>query len=572
MRLDMTKKIFILALALALFSVANAQKFNYVYKGNEFKCKIKNGLATITAFDTKTPNITIPAKVMHKGKEYPVNSISTFINGVNYLTVNLTIEEGVKDIDDFSFNEFRKLRVLKLPSTIEHIGKNAIRDNNRLAYHIPSSIDIESIRNGIEIWASGGEIVYIESQYNVRAAEREQEEMIAQQEKAEKRAQKEQRLLAKELEEQRNEIERLKREKEEMLASNQDEVSDDEEEGGKKIGSKLLGNIKNKIGNTTNKVGGLFSNLVIGKANNNNDDDDDEDDDDKNKNNEREQQKDDKPKEKKNIEIFAKKEKVKPVDVDIDIPVTNSTKNQNTYCVIIANENYEDVPAVEYASRDGEIFKEYCIKTLGIPERQIRSFIDASYTDIKRALNWLESITSVVGGDTKVIFYYAGHGIPNEKDKSAYLIPVDGFPKDITTCFKLSDLYTRLGNLKTGNVTVFLDACFSGVKRGSEQALVAARGVAIKPKEEVLKGNMIVFTATSDDETALSYQEKRHGMFTYYLLDQLKKSKGKITLGDLYNTVSQEVKKSSMLENDKLQTPSVNVSGKLKSKWMNIQF
>ena len=136
----------------------------------------------------------------------------------------------------------------------------------------------------------------------------------------------------------------------------------------------------------------------------------------------------------------------------------------------------------------------------------------------------------------------------------------------------MSDLYTRLGNLNTGNVTVFLDACFSGVKRGSEQALVAARGVAIKPKEEVLKGNMIVFTATSDDETALSYQEKRHGMFTYYLLDQLKKSKGKITLGDLYNTVSQEVKKSSMLENDKLQTPSVNVSGKLKSKWMNIQF
>ena len=76
------------------------------------------------------------------------------------------------------------------------------------------------------------------------------------------------------------------------------------------------------------------------------------------------------------------------------------------------------------------------------------------------------------------------------------------------------------------NITVLLDACFSGVKRGSGQALVAARGVVIKPKNEVLGGNMVVFTAASGDETALSYQEKRHGMFTYFLLDQLKKTRG----------------------------------------------
>lgn len=527
MKFNLTKRIFILTLVLALFSVASAQKFSYIYKGNEFKCKMKNGLVTITAFNTKIPNVTIPAKVVYKGMEYPVNSIGTFINGVNYLTVNLTIEEGVKKIEDYSFNEFRKLRVLKLPSTIERIGKNAIRDNNRLAYHLPSSIDIESIRNGVEVWASGGDIVYIESPYNAQAAEREQQEMIALQEKTE------------------------------MLASNNDANSNNkEEEGTKNIGNKFFGNIKDKIGGATSKVGGFMGNLIAGKTD---------------KEDETEQKKKPIVREK-STENYAKKEKVQPVDVDMDIPITNSTKNQNTYCVIIANENYEDVPVVEYASRDGEIFKEYCIKTLGIPERQIRSFIDASYTDIKRALNWLESITSVVSGDTKIIFYYAGHGIPNEKDKSAYLIPVDGFPKDVTTCFKLSDLYARLGNLKTGNITVFLDACFSGVKRGSEQALVAARGVAIKPKEETLKGNMIVFTATSDDETALSYQEKRHGMFTYYLLNQLKKTKGKTTLGDLYNNVSQEVKKSSMLENDKLQTPSINVSSSMRNKWMNIQF
>ena len=266
------------------------------------------------------------------------------------------------------------------------------------------------------------------------------------------------------------------------------------------------------------------------------------------------------------------KPELPPVDVDVDIPVVKTDKNQNTYCVIIANENYEDVPVVDFASRDGEVFREYCIKTLGVPEKQIKTFINASYTDIKRALNWVETMTEISEGNSKVIFYYAGHGIPNEKDKAAYLIPTDGFPKDITTCFKLADIYSRLGKMHTKNITVLLDACFSGVKRGSGQALIAARGVALKPREEVLPPNMIVFTAASNDETALSYGEKRHGMFTYFLLDRLKKSKGETSFGDLFIHLSQNVKKNSMLENDKLQTPNVAYPNALGRKWESMTF
>jgi hypothetical protein len=83
---------------------------------------------------------------------------------------------------------------------------------------------------------------------------------------------------------------------------------------------------------------------------------------------------------------------------------------------------------------------------------------------------------------------------------------------------------------------------------------------------------VIVFTAASDDETALSYQEKRHGMFTYFLLDKLKQTKGKVTYGDLFTAISSQVKKNSILENEKLQTPSVNVSASMKEKWQNLHF
>ena len=65
-----------------------------------------------------------------------------------------------------------------------------------------------------------------------------------------------------------------------------------------------------------------------------------------------------------------KKERVLS-DVDQNIPQTKGSADE-TFVLIVANEDYEFLDDVNYASYDGETFKEYCIKTLGVPERQIR--------------------------------------------------------------------------------------------------------------------------------------------------------------------------------------------------------
>ena len=61
-------------------------------------------------------------------------------------------------------------------------------------------------------------------------------------------------------------------------------------------------------------------------------------------------------------------------EVDKNIPVTNK-KNTNTFAVIIANEKYQSVASVPYAINDGNIFREYCVKTLGIPEKQVKNVL-----------------------------------------------------------------------------------------------------------------------------------------------------------------------------------------------------
>ena len=53
-------------------------------------------------------------------------------------------------------------------------------------------------------------------------------------------------------------------------------------------------------------------------------------------------------------------------DIDENIPVT-SHRAENTFAIIIANENYQNDPAVEFALSDGNTFKTYCQQRLGIP-------------------------------------------------------------------------------------------------------------------------------------------------------------------------------------------------------------
>lgn len=252
--------------------------------------------------------------------------------------------------------------------------------------------------------------------------------------------------------------------------------------------------------------------------------------------------------------------------VDKNIPYTNAV-NKNTFALIIANEDYKHVASVPYARNDGNIFRQYCVNTLGLPEKNIKFLPNATLNDIKSQLNWLQSITDV-WDNPQVIVYYAGHGIPDESNKSAYLLPVDGNGTDITTGYKLDELYATLGGMPATHITVFMDACFSGSKRENGM-LASARGVAIKAKAGVPQGNMLVFSAAQGDETAYPNKEEGHGMFTYYLLKKLQETKGDVTMQDLGNYIITNVRQQSVYLNGKSQTPCVTPASAVANSWQS---
>lgn len=264
------------------------------------------------------------------------------------------------------------------------------------------------------------------------------------------------------------------------------------------------------------------------------------------------------------------KQDVVKVDNSIDFQIpSNKENNDNTFAVIIGNENYRMVPHVEYAQNDAKIFAAYCQKTLGLPARNIRSYSDATYGTMLAALKDIKDIADAYNGNIDVIFYYAGHGIPDGKG-NAYLLPVDADGTQTEVCMPTSRLYQKLNELNAMKLVVFMDACFSGAQRG-DGMLMAVRGVAIKSVSDIPAGNCVVFCASNGEETAFPFKEKGHGMFTYFLLKKLQETKGDVTLGDLASYIVEQVCQQSVIINRKLQTPTVIPSRSISESWKNMQ-
>ena len=254
--------------------------------------------------------------------------------------------------------------------------------------------------------------------------------------------------------------------------------------------------------------------------------------------------------------------------IDTDIPVTG-VKQNNTFAVIIGNENYQSVAKVPYAANDAKIFAEYCKRTLGLPEENVTVYTDATYGKMLGALQRISNIADAYNGNISIIFYYAGHGIPDDASREAFILPIDADGTIKESCLSLSRLYSSLARLNARRVTTFLDACFSGAERGNGM-LASARGVAIKPKQNAIDGNVVVFTAVTGDQTAFPYKPSEHGLFTYYLLKKLKESRGNVSLGELSDYITTNVKQRSIVVNNKLQTPVVIPSDRLSTTWRTL--
>lgn len=255
--------------------------------------------------------------------------------------------------------------------------------------------------------------------------------------------------------------------------------------------------------------------------------------------------------------------------IDSDIPVTG-VKNNKTFVVAIGNEDYQLVEDVPFASNDLDVFIKYCNKTLGVPQQNIRSYKNATYGNIIAAMKDIKDIANAYNGAINIIFYYTGHGMPDEKSHDPHLVPVDASDVNTGTWYALRTLYDELEATRANSVVVFLDACFSGSARG-EKMLAQGKGIVIRYRDVLPKGNTIAITASEGKQSAHTYTEKGHSVFTYFLLEKLQETKGNVTISELTDYIKTNVTQQSVVVNRRIQTPTLLVSPDIKIDWENIK-
>ncbi|MFA5647992.1 MAG: caspase family protein [Bacteroidales bacterium] len=270
------------------------------------------------------------------------------------------------------------------------------------------------------------------------------------------------------------------------------------------------------------------------------------------------------------------KDKKSLADPNLAVPYKNDT-SPFRFALVIGNEDYSSFQVglqkesnVDFAIRDANLFKDYAIRVLGVPEHNVLFLTNARAIQMHDEIQKLSNIIKVLNGEAEVFFYYAGHGFPDEKTQDPYIIPVDVTGTSLRYGVKLTDLYTSLTEHPSKRVTVFLDACFSGGARNV--GLVSARAVKVRPKPGMLKGNLVVFSASSENQTAHPYRDVQHGMFTYIALHKLRETQGDISYKEYSDYLRETVGVRSIIINNAEQTPQTNVSPAAEETWHKWNF
>jgi hypothetical protein len=258
--------------------------------------------------------------------------------------------------------------------------------------------------------------------------------------------------------------------------------------------------------------------------------------------------------------------------IDITQAPPSLTTRSDAVGIVIGIESYDYFVPAPYAASDADIMKNYFRNTLGIEKvydftnkRVTGNFFDNNFNP-----NYGELQKAVKKGETEVFVFYSGHGIPSAAGDRVYLLPSDGRLEAIEKQgYDLNTLYNNLEALHAKSVTIFLDACFSGVSRSTESNeasnLIAAKGALIRPvvaQPWLNNPGFTVFSSSDFDQTSLGYDASGTGLFTYFLAAGLQgkadaNGDKKVTAGELSDYINRNVSETSVKIRG-LQTPRFN--------------
>lgn len=233
-------------------------------------------------------------------------------------------------------------------------------------------------------------------------------------------------------------------------------------------------------------------------------------------------------------------------EVDYDLPKSKSQRPE-AVAVVIGNAVYQKTKNVDFAIADARSVRNYLLDVLGFKRENIIYLENASYSDFKMVFgdknNPKGKLYNLVKPNISEVFvFYSGHGAPGLNDKRAYFVPAECDPQYVElTGFPSDIFYNNLAKIPSKSSVVVLDACFSG-----ENIYENISPIVIKSKGALGLKNGALLASSAPDQVSTWYNEKGHGLFTYFFLKAIHNRNAdtnqdkQLTLEEIYQYISRE--------------------------------
>ena len=187
------------------------------------------------------------------------------------------------------------------------------------------------------------------------------------------------------------------------------------------------------------------------------------------------------------------------------------------FAVAIGVGDYNDpeLPKLKYTTKDARDFSKVLSTKKDYPYQdvQVKTICDEEATreDFYEAMEWLKQESS----PTDVcIFFYAGHGYRDEKDRF-YFMNYGSSTSKLYNCFSSNDFRQAVEDIN-GKLIVFVDACYSGALMGGSRS--AASNHFVEQLRRT-KNGMVMYASSASDTKSKENEDWKNGAFTKALVD-----------------------------------------------------
>ena len=239
--------------------------------------------------------------------------------------------------------------------------------------------------------------------------------------------------------------------------------------------------------------------------------------------------------------------------------------------IIIGNKNYGNgMPSVDFAHNDATAIESFVRYRLGITD--VISVREATKAKLDVLFGTEDNVRGVLAGrirpgETDVVVFYSGHGMPGNVNEKAYLVPVDSFPNYIELSgYSLDFLYGNLKKIGAKSVLVLIDACFSGTSENGSLVRNAS-ALGLKAKMPKTASRFTILTAAQGSQMARWDRKAKMGLFTSFLLRGLYggadrpgfgNGDGRITLAEIRKYLDREMTRRARRDFNQDQTAYID--------------